>query len=57
MCLTPEALHLFLSLLSPEIVDVSRDLVIVRAETQNAVWEPVGSRWCTEAPDDDFRTD
>ncbi|WP_425050105.1 hypothetical protein [Psychromarinibacter sp. S121] len=50
MCLTTEALMLFLSLLPQEIVDISDERIVVRAEVRDAVWQVKGDEWCTQAP-------
>ncbi|SFC73392.1 hypothetical protein [Tropicimonas isoalkanivorans] len=50
MCLTTEALFLFLSLLPPDIVESSESRIIVRSEVRDAVWEPRDGMWCTRAP-------
>lgn len=50
MCLTTEALLIFLNLLPPEIVEVSADRIVVRAETRAAIWKRTADQWCTAAP-------
>jgi hypothetical protein len=50
MCLTAEALFLFLSILPPEIVEISDTRITVAAETRDAVWRAKGDEWCTSAP-------
>jgi len=50
MCLTTEALMLFLSLLPPEIVELSPERITVRAEVRDAHWLAQGEMWCTAAP-------
>ncbi|MBY6004321.1 hypothetical protein KUV62_10400 [Salipiger bermudensis] len=50
MCLTAEALFLFLSVLPPEIVEVSDTRITVAAETREAVWLAKEDEWCTSAP-------
>ncbi len=50
MCLTTEALLLFLNLLPPEIIEMGHDRITVRAETRDAVWIARGDKWCTDAP-------
>jgi len=50
MCLTTEALLLFLNLLPRDIVEMGQDQIIVRAETRDAIWEAKGDKWCTTAP-------
>ena len=50
MCLTAEALMLFLSILPEDRIDVGFDRVVIRAETRDAVWVAEGERWCTDAP-------
>lgn len=50
MCLTAEALMLFLSILPEDRIDVGFDRVVIRAETRDAIWIAEGERWCTDAP-------
>ncbi len=50
MCLTAEALFLFLSVLPTEIVEVSDTRITVAAETREAVWLAKEDEWCTSAP-------
>jgi len=50
MCLTAEALFLFLSVLPPEIVEISDARITVAAKTRDAVWLAKGDEWCTSAP-------
>ena len=50
MCLTNEALFLFLSLFPASLIDASPDRIIFKAEMRDAVWERRGERWCTQAP-------
>ena len=50
MCLTAEALFLFLSVLPPEIVETTESRITVAAETRDAVWLAKGDEWCTSAP-------
>lgn len=50
MCLTSEALFLFLSLLSPDIVERSEDRIVVHAEVRDAVWLAREDKWCSAAP-------
>lgn len=50
MCLTAEAMLLFLSLLPPQIVDVSHERIVVRAEVRDSVWAAKNEEWCTSAP-------
>ncbi|MAQ81933.1 hypothetical protein [Psychromarinibacter halotolerans] len=50
MCLTTEALMLFIGMLPAHIVDVSDDRIVVRAEVRDAVWQVKGDQWCTNAP-------
>ncbi|MCA0961467.1 hypothetical protein [Salipiger bermudensis] len=53
MCLTAEALFLFLSVLPPEIVKITEARITVAAETRDAVWLAKGDEWCTSAPEID----
>ena len=50
MCLTTEALLIFLNLLPRDIVEMGQDQITVRAETRDAVWTAEGDKWCTAAP-------
>lgn len=50
MCLTTEALVLFLNLLAFDRIDVAPDRIVIRATHRDAHWVQVGSEWCTMAP-------
>lgn len=52
MCLIADKLFLFLSLLSPEIVEIGPTTAIVRAHEGTIVWEraAAGNEWCTQEP-------
>lgn len=50
MCLSTQALVLFLSLLPPEIVTPSATDIVVAAEAGPVVWEARADLWCTTAP-------
>lgn len=50
MCMTTEALYLFLSLMPAHLMDLSENRVVLRAETREAHWVYNGERWCTMAP-------
>ncbi|GGF83620.1 hypothetical protein SAMN05216376_12149 [Mameliella alba] len=50
MCLTAEALALFLNLLAPQIIESSPGRYVVNATDREAHWVAVGERWCTMAP-------
>ena len=50
MCLTKEALLVFLGMLSPDLIDVGEDRIVVRAETRNVIWTVKGEDWCTPGP-------
>lgn len=50
MCISAQALALFLSLLDPEIVTTDEARVTVAATAGTAIWEPVGDKWCSDAP-------
>lgn len=49
MCLTPEALALFLNMLDPAVIDTHADRIVVRAEVRETVWVQVADLWCTDA--------
>ena len=53
MCLTAEALALFLNLLDPQIITTESGRITVHASERNAVWELSGEKWCTNAPQQD----
>ena len=50
MCISAQALALFLSILDPAIVTEEEARITVRATTQDAVWYRVGALWCSDAP-------
>lgn len=50
MCLTAEALALFLNLLSPQIVSTEPGRVIVHASAGDVHWVARADEWCTMAP-------
>ena len=50
MCLTTEALLIFLNLLPPEIIEAAGDRITIHAEAGDAVWIAQGDKWCTKAP-------
>ena len=51
MCLTPQALIAFLTLLPVDIVETSGARVIVHAEAGPKVWVARNDLWCTDPPD------
>mgnify|MGYP006292832461 CR=1 FL=1 len=54
MCLTPQALAVFLNLLAVDRVVTEPDRITVLAEARDVVWvrsdRHVDDRWCTMAP-------
>lgn len=48
MCLTTDALVLFLSLLPAEIISSEPERIIVHAEIGNTVWKHDNDIWCTD---------
>ncbi len=50
MCLSAQALILFISLLPQDIVATSPSEVRIAAGTGPVVWENFDDRWCTVAP-------
>ncbi|MBV7396531.1 hypothetical protein [Mameliella sediminis] len=50
MCLTAEALALFLNLLTPQMIDSSPGRFVIHATERSAHWVAVEDRWCTMAP-------
>lgn len=55
MCLSTQSFLLFLSLLSPDIVEHTDPGVVIHAETRAALWRASGEHWCTTAPQIDAR--
>lgn len=51
MCMTFEALAVFLNLLGSDIVTTEPGRVTIHAETADAVWQVAGDLWCTDAPE------
>lgn len=47
MCLTLEALVLFLNILGPDVVTTEADAITVHAADGDVVWHPSGELWCT----------
>lgn len=50
MCLTKEALLVFLGMLAPELIDIGDERIVVRAETRDVIWTARGEEWCTPGP-------
>ena len=51
MCLTAEALALFLNLLNPELISSEAGRITVHATERDAVWVLTHEdEWCTMAP-------
>lgn len=50
MCLTAEALALFLNLLSPAIIDSAPGRITLTSTEPHTHWVPVEDKWCTDAP-------
>lgn len=51
MCITAEALALFLNLLSPDIITTEAGRITVHATEAEAVWVlTADDEWCTMAP-------
>lgn len=53
MCLTPEALALFLNLIGHSMVTSTPDLITVHATNGDVAWVAVADEWCTTGPQDD----
>jgi hypothetical protein len=51
MCLTTEAIALFLNLLDPEVISMEAGQITIHATERDAVWVQVEEKWCTEAPE------
>ncbi len=56
MCLTLEALAVFLNILGTDIVTTEPGVITINAETAPAVWVAAGDLWCTQAPQQEFAT-
>ena len=52
MCLTTQALALFLSLLPADRIETGDHGVTINADAGPATWTLVADKWCTEAPQD-----
>jgi len=50
MCLTTEALALFLNLIAFDLVAMAPDRIVVQADTRDAHWVAQADQWCTMAP-------
>jgi hypothetical protein len=50
MCLSAEALALFLNLVAFDHVTTEPGRIIIHAELRDAHWVAVEDRWCTMAP-------
>jgi len=50
MCLTANALAMFLNLLAPETVSTAPGRITVHAERRDAHWIARDDRWCTRRP-------
>ena len=50
MCLSSQALILFISFLSEEIVHFSSESLLIQAEVGDVVWINRGDAWCTGEP-------
>lgn len=49
MCLTAEALALFLNMLDPAIIESRAQQITVHAALQDTVWVQSADLWCTDA--------
>ena len=51
MCITSQALVVFLNLISQDIVEIKSDTIIIHAETRDTIWYAApDDRWCVERP-------
>lgn len=50
MCLSTQALLLFISLLPQEIVQPGSNQIIIAADTGDVTWDSFDGEWCTIAP-------
>lgn len=50
MCLSTQALFLFISLLPQEIVKPGFDEIAIAASAGDVTWEHFDGEWCTVAP-------
>ncbi|SHG91627.1 hypothetical protein [Marivita hallyeonensis] len=50
MCLTAEALALFLNMIAVPEISMEPGRIVVHAETRDAHWVAVEDEWCTMAP-------
>lgn len=50
MCLSAQALALFLNLLDPAVISTEAGRITIRAEEGSAAWVQRADQWCTMAP-------
>lgn len=50
MCITAEALALFLNILAMDNITTEPGRVVIHAEASDAHWVAVEDEWCTMAP-------
>ncbi len=50
MCLTAEALALFLNMIVVSEITMEPGRIVVHADARQAHWVAVGDEWCTMAP-------
>ena len=50
MCLSTQALLLFISMLPQELVHPSPDEITIAADAGDVTWENFDGEWCTVAP-------
>ena len=51
MCISSQALVVFLNLLSQDIVEIKSDQVIIHTTKQDAIWYAgANDSWCVERP-------
>ncbi|SPF77900.1 hypothetical protein [Pseudoprimorskyibacter insulae] len=50
MCISTEALALFLNMILHTPMTSEPGRITIHAEARNAYWVAVGDRWCTMAP-------
>ncbi len=56
MCLTAQALALFLNMLDPGAITTTQGRITIHADTRDAVWVQRQDQWCTMAPQIDRMT-
>ncbi|MEO1679447.1 MAG: hypothetical protein AAFU80_14950 [Pseudomonadota bacterium] len=50
MCMTTEALAMFLNILAFDLIETAPGQITIHADAADAVWIASDDQWCTDAP-------